>query len=368
MYIDDLTSIASIITGINSSSQSSSASSSAVSGVSGHVSSAVSSSAGAKHVAGQFNPFVHPLFYFIIAVLLAAAIAVVVLKMIAEKKQAKQSENTISRTRSVHLFPATRRMNRMVDKAIQGFNVGNSQNIGKRENQQDAFALSNIGNSAICKSNGVFAVVADGMGGLQNGAEISGLVVSSMLSYFEQKDGLSPTQKLREMLTVSNEKVNQYLSAHGQMQSGSTVVAVLLYENALNWISVGDSRIYLFRDDRLWQLNQAHNLATELDEKALNGEITREEALNHKERNALTSYIGMGALELIDANIAPLALRSGDRILLCTDGVFGTVSDDELVEAMKYPASQAAEEIEKLVMQKNKKYQDNMTAVVIECL
>lgn len=247
--------------------------------------------------------------------------------------------------------------------------VGNSQNIGRRENQQDAFAVSDVNNSSLCMKKGIFAVVADGMGGLSDGSEISNIAVSVMLDYFNEynADGNAP-HALREMLMTANEKVNAYLADHGNIKGGSTAVAIILHQGALSWISAGDSRIYLFRSNRIWLLNEATNLANELDDKVLAGKITRQEAENDAERNALTSYLGIEEMNLYDANVEPFTLQAGDKILLCSDGVFGTLTEEEIAGAMEFSAPMAAEEIEKMVIAKEKPSQDNMTAVILEPL
>lgn len=357
---------------LGSTSSGANSASSAASAASGS-SQAASSAGGADGVFGKFFAQMNwqLLLCVVIGVLVVAILAVGYSLFFSSQKRRKNgevsSENGVAGIKPIALFRKTEKIfpkNGKFTKII----VGNSQNIGKRENQQDSFALSDVSDDTICSSNGVFAVVADGMGGLQNGAEVSSLVVSTMLSAFENRDGgKNPAEKLSSMLDEANSRVNRYLASKGNVQSGSTVVSVIIQHSNLFWIAVGDSRIYLFRKNRLFQLNQPHNLAAELDEKVLKGEITREEALSSGERNALTSYIGIGELELIDSNITPFPLEAGDKILLCTDGVFGSVSEEEITQAMLLPPSQAADALEQMVINKGKRYQDNMTAVVLEC-
>jgi serine/threonine protein phosphatase PrpC len=247
--------------------------------------------------------------------------------------------------------------------------IGNSQIIGSRENQQDSFSVSDADNSTLCSKKGVFAVVADGMGGLSDGSKISSIAADAMMDYFNNYGtDLTAQQALQEMLMIANEKVNTYLADHENIESGSTAVAVILKRGALSWISVGDSRIYLFRNNRLWLLNESNNLANELNGKVLAGKATRQEAENDAQRNALTCYLGIGKIHQFDANIKPFALQTGDKILLCSDGVFGTLTEEEITSAMAFSAPMAAEEIEKMVIAKEKQSQDNMTAIILEPL
>lgn len=246
--------------------------------------------------------------------------------------------------------------------------IGNAHHIGARENQQDSFSISDVTDRQLCRERGIFAVVADGMGGLSNGAQVSATVTSSMQSRFLSGGVEEPSIKLLEMLHYANRKVNDYLKWNPGTQSGSTVVAVLISKTSMHFISVGDSRIYLCRGKTLTQLNREHTYASDLDEKAAKGEISLEEAASDPQRKALTSYIGMGELAKIDRSIHPFQLVPGDKILLMSDGVFGTLTAREIWEAVQTDAFHGAERIEQMVLAKHRASQDNFTAVVIECV
>ncbi len=252
--------------------------------------------------------------------------------------------------------------------AVNGpISVGNVQNIGQRESQQDSFGLSDMSNKALCEQKGLFAIVADGMGGLSNGAEVSALVTRSMLGSFSTRPFTADTpQELLNMLSYANKEVNGFLK-NVKDRSGSTVVAVLLKDKMLHWISVGDSRICLIRNGAILQLNREHTYASELDEKAAKGEISYEKAQSDPQRNALTSYLGMGELEKIDRSLRPLQLTPGDRVLLMSDGVFGTLSDEEILSTMNLVPYESVALLEELILKKNKRGQDNFTAILIEC-
>ena len=246
------------------------------------------------------------------------------------------------------------------------YQIGNVQNIGKRESQQDCFGISDISNKALCEEKGILAIVADGMGGLSNGADISALVTRNMLGYFAGKRfNQEASQELLNMLSYANREVNSYLK-NGREKSGSTVVAVNIKDMMLSWISVGDSRICLVRNGALIQINREHTYASELDEKAAKGLISFEKAKSDPQRHALTSYIGMGEIEKIDHSLRPLKLISGDRILLMSDGIFGTLTDDEILSTMSSTPFEAATRLETLILKKDKKGQDNFTAIIIE--
>lgn len=323
------------------------------------VSSTVSLRSSVSHVHSKAFPFFSLPLILTVVILGAAVLSAIALRFLW-KKRAPGCRKAAGFSNSIQ--PTER--HRAGGTAVL---VGNAQNIGQRENQQDAFAISDIGNTALCAEKGVFAVVADGMGGLANGAEISNLVATGLLEYFEQSPaGLKTPLLLQKMLFHVNSLANDYLAARGSAKSGTTVAAAVIKNGELFWISVGDSRLYLYREKKLWILNSPHNLATELDNQVLRGELSKYEAMENSQRHALTSYIGIGNLTEYDANIHPFRLQPSDKILLCSDGVFGTVTDAEIASVLSFPPHQAAGEIEKLVLEKRKKFQDNLTVVILE--
>lgn len=245
--------------------------------------------------------------------------------------------------------------------------IGNAHHIGGRESQQDSFGISDITDRMLCQRKGILAVVADGMGGLSDGAAISGMITSCMLQDFASGAPVSdPALELLSMVSRANGQVNRYL-AETEGQSGSTVVAVWIQGPRLYFISVGDSRIYLLRGGALTQLNREHTYGAELDELAALGKISLEEARENDQRHALTSYIGMGEVEHIDRSMHPLHLEPGDKVLLMSDGVFGTVPDPEIARlAGPADAFTAARNLEQAVLAAGKPGQDNFTAVVLE--
>lgn len=249
---------------------------------------------------------------------------------------------------------------------VSTLSFGNAQNIGRREDQQDSFGISDCSDEKLVKEKGVFAIVADGMGGLDNGKESSSIVVDSMMRYFTEKPFISAVPiELRNMLVSANNQLLQYLAQKGSVRSGSTAVSVIIKDNELYWISIGNSRIYLYRNKKIYTLNRDHVYGAELFQKAIDGEISFDEALTHPDRKALTSYMGISEITEIDQNIKPFRLLPGDKIVLCSDGVYGSLEENELTEALKSDAQDAAFELEQKVLAKNIRGQDNMTAVII---
>ncbi len=245
--------------------------------------------------------------------------------------------------------------------------IGSVHGIGRRTSQQDAFGISDVEHSDEFSSWGILAVVADGMGGLADGERISRLVVVTMLDAFDRSSpDMPPASTLLGLVSEANTMVNRELGSENLGKCGSTLTAVCVKDQKLFWTSVGDSHIYAYRDGKLIKLNHDHNYAAELDMRAERGEISMEEALSDPQRAALTSYIGIGELELIDRNETPLALQSGDRILLMSDGVFGTVDEARIEELMGKPLRQSCMLLERAILDEEKINQDNYTCVIME--
>ena len=249
--------------------------------------------------------------------------------------------------------------------------------IGARAEQQDAMWFSGMPDPGAELAAGAlaagecaggesaFAVIADGMGGLSDGAKISGMVAEGMRdAYLSEDRAGEPVPFLQQSLWRVNEAVNQYLA--GKEPGGSTVIAAYIEDQKLYYCSVGDSRIYLWHKKQLCSLNVEHNYGHDLDELARRGVITEAEAKADVRRAALTSYIGKGILDQVDGNEIPILLERGDVILLLTDGTFRTVSDEELARcAARESAEQIVQAIARAVVWEQKQRQDNYTIVAI---
>lgn len=318
------------------------------------------------------------------AVAVTAAAAVLSAKKKNARRQQDMSAANISKTENIRREPERRDMPNYQDQqniapaapaapgqsprpeehkgAYGTVQIGKLHNIGRRSVQQDSMGSMDLGSGS-----DVFAVVADGMGGLSGGDQVSQGVVMSML---QQAGSLGPGQMdgvLSAMVRSANEEINRQLGPDGVYHSGSTVVAVLVRGNVFHWISVGDSRIYLYRGGSMLQLNQEHTYEVELMQRVMNGEITAAEAASDPQRRGLTSFIGMGRLKYVDASRRPVMLQSGDRILLMTDGVFNNLPETAMADTLRRnpDVRQAAKVLEEQVLALQDAAQDNFTAIVL---
>ena len=262
----------------------------------------------------------------------------------------------------VHPVPITKETVEETVCPIPGVSIGKIHDIGRRDYQQDSF-----GQTAVLRNTGILAVLADGMGGLSGGERVSQKIVMEALTFGSTLQANQVPTALPGMVAGINRAVNQMLGPKGLYTSGSTVVSALITGNALRWISVGDSRVYLYRDGQISQLSRDHDLLQDWMPDILEGKRSMAEALRDPNGRKLTSFIGMGELRHVDYNRTPIPLLPGDRVLLMSDGVYGTVSDAEIAAILRDCGSVqlAASHIGQRIMGAALPYQDNYTLIVL---
>ena len=262
----------------------------------------------------------------------------------------------------VHPVPITKETVEETVCPIPGISIGKIHDIGRRDYQQDSF-----GQTTVLRNTGILAVLADGMGGLSGGERVSQKIVMEALTFGSTLQANQVPTALPGMVAGINRAVNQMLGPKGLYTSGSTVVSALITGNALRWISVGDSRIYLYRDGQISQLSRDHDLLQDWMPDILEGKRSMAEALRDPNGRKLTSFIGMGELRHVDYNRTPIPLLPGDRVLLMSDGVYGTVSDAEMAAILRDCGSVqlAASHIGQRIMGAALPYQDNYTLIVL---
>ena len=150
-------------------------------------------------------------------------------------------------------------------------------------------------------------------------------------------------------------------------QIGTTLAAAVIKDDEFYWASVGDSRIYLYRRGRLIQLTTDHDYARELAREVELGRISPEDAANHPQCRALTSYLGSPFLQEIDRNEDPVILEEGDRILLCSDGLYKTLPEEEILKLLDDEPQHAADNLIEATLARGKTTQDNVTVVILAC-
>lgn len=242
--------------------------------------------------------------------------------------------------------------------------VGIAAHIGQRESQQDSSFGQVDGDSAL-------AIVCDGMGGLEGGELASQTAVETMINDYYDNEISDMGAFFEQEAYRLNDAVCALKNQNGKpLNAGSTMVAVSVEQNRMNWISVGDSRIYRLRGDNIIQLNPEHNYRATLDARLALGEISNAEYLADEDRaEALTSFLGVGKLKLIAQNREIETLKNGDVILLCSDGLYKALEDDLIAGVIRsaLPNIQlAAKRLIEATLERKVNQQDNVSVVLLQ--
>lgn len=252
-----------------------------------------------------------------------------------------------------------------------GLRPGNAQWIGARPEQQDAFAFEGCAVAGANPAGTVLVVLADGMGGLQAGREASRIAVSTFrASVAAQPTDVPVADALDVALRAANQAVHALaLTTAGEGDVGTTLVAAAVRESRLHWVSVGDSRLYLYSaaNRSLTRCTEDHNFARALQEQVNAGSLAADAVTDHPDRDALTSFLGLAEIPLVDFSRRPLTLQSGDRLLLCSDGVDGVLTLDELAAPLAGDPQAAADALIAALRARQVEYQDNATVAVLAC-
>ena len=169
--------------------------------------------------------------------------------------------------------------------------------------------------------------VADGMGGHDAGEVASAMVVDSVAGVTAEGELQSTVNAIQEAVLQVNYRLTEELTLGLQNQvMGSTVVAVAIMDDECACLWAGDSRLYLFRADCLYQMTRDHSVVEELIQQ---GVIQPEEVETHPRRHVITRAVGADvALEL---EMISFGLQAGDVLLLCSDGLYGELGPDQIM-------------------------------------
>lgn len=248
------------------------------------------------------------------------------------------------------------------------YRVGYLTDVGRvRTNNEDSLLALEV--LSACESRPtsvILCAVADGVGGSQKGEIASKLTLQTLASRFSERvirdDGKDIGDSLRSCIEASNESVVKYGMAHRESEGlASTIVSTVLADTRAYIAHVGDSRAYLVNRGEIRQLTKDHS---EVQERVDAGKITQEQARHDPSRNVITRAIG--ASTDVQVAMSTLSLAPGDRILLCSDGLWELVTDAEIHKiVMQSPELQAA--CKRLVSLANERGgKDNITVVIVE--
>ncbi|WP_068546306.1 PP2C family protein-serine/threonine phosphatase [Thalassotalea crassostreae] len=207
-----------------------------------------------------------------------------------------------------------------------------STEIGpNKQHNEDSIAIDN---------NHQFAIVCDGVGGNRCGEVASKMACTYLSNALTNKAESSKTElkqiQLKSMLKSCHKYLLEHMQLHKETQGMATTL-VLAFRHKKNatiaW--AGDSRAYLLRNDKLIQLSQDHSFVAE---KVAQGVFTEKEAEEHSLANLITSALGGSTNSLKHIGIETIKLKKNDRLILCTDGVYGYMAQAQLMNAAKISA------------------------------
>lgn len=249
---------------------------------------------------------------------------------------------------------------------------------GARSYQEDtALFWSGEGDAvpeAAANANGgpdVVAVLADGMGGHAGGALASRMACESFIKAFSGHPG-SNRERLVEALDAANQSIAATVEANPMLSGmGSTLVGVTFGANGVEWVSVGDSPLMLYRRGEIALLNEDHSLAPELDRLAAAGRMSEEDARRDPRRHMLRSAVTGDEIDLIDVSMRPLQVEPGDYIILASDGL-QTLDPAEIERIVTAYASDGAPAVANALIRAveaiKDPHQDNATVVAVRPL
>lgn len=216
-----------------------------------------------------------------------------------------------------------------------GIEVAGLSDVGcQRENNEDSYLYWEPLEDAQFRSKGRLAVIADGMGGHAGGQEASRLAVETVREVYEQAFHEDPQAALIEALAAAHLRILDFAERNPDFHGmGTTCTAVVIRDRQLYFAHVGDSRVYMVRDARLSRLTRDHSYVGRLVESGL---VSAEDAEHHPQRHILTAALGAGREVAIDGAERGIALQDHDDIVLCTDGLWGVVTELEIQAAVSH--------------------------------
>ncbi len=214
-----------------------------------------------------------------------------------------------------------------------GIEVAGLSDVGcQRENNEDSYLYWEPAGDEEFQRKGRLAVIADGMGGHEGGLEASRLAVETVREVYDRAFHDDPQAALAESFAAAHDRIQDYAEQHPAFQGmGTTCTAFVLRGRQLYFAHVGDSRLYLVRDARILRLTRDHSYVGRLVESGI---VRAEDAEKHPQLHILTAALGAGRELAVDSAEQGVTLREGYDLLLCTDGLWSVVTEEELETAV----------------------------------
>lgn len=206
---------------------------------------------------------------------------------------------------------------------------------GKRDYQEDDYGvLDGRADLGIDGGEHTLLLLADGMGGHVSGDTASRLINKTFIETYPRASG-PVTDRLRECLDAANQAIAAAVEEDPELNGmGSTLLAVVVSQRGLEWLSIGDSPLWLCRDGHLVRINSDHSMAPVLADMVASGRMTEDEIEQDSSRHMLRSAVTGDEISLIDVSSQPRDLKKDDLLLLASDGIM-TLGEKEIVNILQ---------------------------------
>jgi serine/threonine protein phosphatase PrpC len=243
-----------------------------------------------------------------------------------------------------------------------------------RENNEDNFLIADL-NSGITTADPAplhilgdcLLLVADGMGGVEAGEVASRMAVELIAQYFvsrlrgsECAEAQAFVRILKDSIEEANQRVFEQAANDSRFKGmGTTLTAAAVYGRSIFFAQVGDSRAYLERNGSLTQMTQDQSLVAQL---VTSGTITPEDAKAHPQRNVILQ--ALGTQDHLEVTVSSAELRKADRVVLCSDGLWGKVEAEEVKEILdrRFDPKETCQRLIELARERGG--EDNITIIV----
>lgn len=237
--------------------------------------------------------------------------------------------------------------------------IGNSSDVGKvRTINEDYYG-------AFSGEFGELIIVCDGMGGHEGGEIASRTAVNKVKEHFEKFNSVyNVKEEIEKAIREADQSIKEKAKENKELnEMGSTLVLLLIKDKKAITAHLGDSRIYLIRNDQIYQVTKDHSLVQEMIDSKM---ISEQTAKSHPKKNVITRSLGASGSSEPDID-EPIAIFKGDTFILCTDGLTEYLDDNELLkEVSENSPLDACGKLIKLANDRGGK--DNITVQIVEVI
>jgi PPM family protein phosphatase len=230
-----------------------------------------------------------------------------------------------------------------------------------REINEDSGRYVSPSDPAVLKQKGSLLIVADGMGGHSAGEVASGMAVELVPRLYYEAEG-EPQAALKAAVEEANRRIYAAAAEDAEKHGmGTTCTALAIIEDQAFAAHVGDSRLYMKRDGKIYRLTEDHSAVMEMVKLGI---ITLEEARTHEDKNVILRALGTTP-EVEVATLESFSVHVGDQYLLCSDGLYDLVPDDEIESELNETSDIHAASERLITLAKARGGHDNITIGIL---